>query len=139
MWKIGFENFVHRLKLFNLCQKNRQLQDAVHGPATCFDQSLHVVQDFRGVRLGIGWEFFLRIAGVRTLPGDIDNSVVHDQGRNKSGAIGRLSVVTEFADTAPVLCNCWGGCSTSCATEEPGRSHAGEYTSDSRCKASARG
>ena len=103
MRKIGFENFVHGVIVLNLCQENSELQDAVHGTAAYFDESLDVLQNSRRVRLDVGWKFFLRVARVRSLSGDIDNSVVYDERRDKSGAIGRLSVVAQLANTALVL------------------------------------
>ena len=90
-------------------------------PPPASTKVLHVIQDFRCMRLDIVGKLFLRTARVRSLSGDINDSFVNDQRRDKSGAIGWLPVIAQFADTALLF-----GCGMGRATEQAGRAHAGE-------------
>ncbi len=93
VWKICFEDFVHPVVVVDGRQVDRELQNAVHAAATCFDQCFNVVHYLFRVCLNVHWEFPFRVMRVRTLTGDINHTVVDNQRSDETRAGGFSFIV----------------------------------------------
>src|SRR6266700_6995411 len=84
--EISFEDLIHRIVVRQVGEIDRKLQYAIHAAATSFDQPFYVLHHLGDVAVDVILAH--RAVRVRSLAGDVDDTVVNDQWRDEIVLVG---------------------------------------------------